>query len=92
MPIIAKAEAANRKQMKLFTTFSLLLVAVPLVRLRYVFDVERRTLDATVTSENVELVVGDSFEKRGSAGWDGACSKVIGDSAKNFKHLFCRGF
>ena len=69
----------------LLTTFSVL-VAVPRVRLRDVFDVERRTLDATVTSENVELVVGDSFEKRGSAGWDGACSKVIGNSAENFKH------
>lgn len=82
---MAKTLTANRKQMMLLTVFSVL-VAVPRVRLRDVFDVERRTLDATVTSENVELVVGDSFEKRGSAGWDGACSKVIGDSAENFKH------
>jgi len=85
MLIMAKTDAANRKQMKLLTTFSVL-VAVPRVRLRDVFDVERRTLNGAGTSENVELVVGDSFEKRGSAGWDGACSKVIGDSAENFKH------
>lgn len=71
--------------MKLFTTFSVL-VAVPRVRLRDVFDVERRTLDATGSTENVELVVGDSFEKCGSSGWDGACSKVIGNSAEDFKH------
>ena len=45
MPITAKAEAANRKQMKLLTTFSLRLVAVPRVRLRDVFDMERRALD-----------------------------------------------
>ena len=45
MPIMAKAEAANKKQMKLLTTFSLLLVAVPLVRLRDVFDVEGCALD-----------------------------------------------
>jgi len=45
MPIMAKAEAANRKQMKLLTTFSLRLVAVPRVRLRDVFDMERRALD-----------------------------------------------
>jgi len=85
MLIMAKTDAANRKQMKLLTTFSVL-VAVPRVRLRDVFDVERRTLDATGTSENVKLVVGVSFEKRGSAGWDGACSKVIGNSAKDFVH------
>lgn len=71
--------------MKLLTTFSVL-VAVPRVRLRDVFDVERCTLDGAGASENVELVVGDSFEKCGRAGWDGACSKVIGDSAENFKH------
>jgi hypothetical protein len=88
MPIMAKAVAANRKQIKLLTTL-IVLVAVPRVRLRDVFDVERRTLDATGTSENVELVVGDSFEKRGRAGWDGACSKVIGNSAEDFKHLVC---
>lgn len=85
MLIMAKTDAANRKQMKLLTTFSVL-VAVPRVRLRDVFDVERRTLDATGSTENVELVVGDSFEKCGSAGWDGACSKVIGNSAENFVH------
>jgi hypothetical protein len=45
MPIMAKAEAANKKQMKLLTTFSLRLVAVPRVRLRDVFDMERRALD-----------------------------------------------
>lgn len=67
MLIMAKTEAANKKQMKLFTTFRVL-VAVPRVRLRDVFDVERRTLNATGTSENVKLVVGDSFEKRGRAG------------------------
>jgi hypothetical protein len=85
MPIMAKTVAAKRKQMKLLTTF-MVLVAVPRVRLRDVFDVECRTLDGAGATENVELVVGDSFEKRGRAGWDGACSKVIGDSAENFKH------
>lgn len=85
MLIMAKTDAANKKQIKLLTTFSVL-VAVPRVRLRDVFDVERCALNATGTSENVKLVVGDSFEKRGRAGWDGACSKVIGDSAENFKH------
>lgn len=83
---MAKAVAVNRKQMKLLTTFSLRLVAVPRVRLRDVFDMERRTRDGAGTLENVELVVGDSFEKCGRAGWAGACSKVIGDSAENFKH------
>ena len=83
---MAKAVAANKKQMKLLTTFSLRLVAVPRVRLRDVFDVERCTRDGAGSLENVELVVGDNFEKCGSAGWDGACSKVIGDSAKNFVH------
>jgi len=65
MPIMANAEAANRKQMKLLTTFSLRLVAVPRVRLRDVFDMERCTLDGAGTAEKDELVVGDSFEKRG---------------------------
>jgi len=65
MPIMAKAEAANKKQMKLLTTFSLRLVTVPRVRLRDVFDMERRALDGAGTAEKVELVVGDSFEKRG---------------------------
>ena len=83
---MAKAVAANKKQMKLLTTFSLWLVAVPRVRLRDVFDVERCTRDGAGSLENVELVVGDNFEKCGRAGWDGACSKVIGDSAKNFVH------
>ena len=46
MPIMANAEAANKKQMKLLTTFNLRLVAVPCVRLRDVFDMERRALDA----------------------------------------------
>ena len=71
--------------MKLLTTF-MVLVAVPRVRLRDVFNMERRTFDGAGATENVELVVGDSFEKRGRAGWDGTCSKVIGDSAENFKH------
>lgn len=82
---MAKAVAANRKQMKLLTTFSVL-VAVPRVRLRDVFDVERCTLNAAGSTENVELVVGDSFEKCGSSSRDGAFSKVIGDSAENFVH------
>ena len=47
---------------------------------------ERRTRDGAGALENVELVVGDNFEKCGRAGWDGACSKVIGDSAEDFKH------
>lgn len=47
---------------------------------------ERRTRDSAGALEKVELVVGDSFEKCGRAGWDGACSKVIGDSAKDFVH------
>ena len=86
MPIMAKAEAANKKQMKLLTTFSLRLVTVPRVRLRDVFDMERRALDGAGTAEKVELVVGDSFEKRGRSSWRGACSVFIGDSAKNFVH------
>lgn len=65
MPIMANAVATNRKQMKLLTTFSLRLVAVPRVRLRDVFDMERRALDGAGTLEKVELVVCDSFEKRG---------------------------
>jgi len=48
--------------------------------------VERRTRDGAGSLEKVELVVGDNFEKCGRAGWDGACSKVIGDSAEDFKH------
>ena len=51
MPIMAKAEAANRKQMKLLTTFSLRLVAVPRVRLRDVFDMERCALDTATRLE-----------------------------------------
>ena len=47
---------------------------------------ERRTRDGAGALEKVELVVGDNFEKCGRAGWDGACSKVIGDSAEDFKH------
>ena len=86
MPITAKAEAANKKQMKLLTTFSLRLVAVPRVRLRDVFDMERRALDGAGTTEKVELVVGDSFEKRGRSSWAGTCSKVIGNGAEDFKH------
>ena len=82
---MANAVAANRKQMKLLTTFRVL-VAVPRVRLRDVFDVERCALNAAGSTENVELVVGDNFEKCGSSSRDGACSKVIGDSAENFKH------
>lgn len=72
--------------MKLLTTFSLRLVAVPRVRLRDVFNVERCALNAAGSTENVELVVGDNFEKCGSSSRDGACSKVIGDSAKDFVH------
>ena len=83
---MAKAEAANKKQMKLLTTFSLRLVAVPRVRLRDVFDMERRALDCAGTAEKVELVVGDSFEKRGRSSWRGACSVFIGDGAKDFVH------
>lgn len=45
MPIMANAVAAKRKQMKLLTTLSVRLVAVPRVRLRDVFDVERGALD-----------------------------------------------
>lgn len=82
---MAKTLAANKKQIKLLTQFSVL-VAVPRVRRRDVFDVERRTLDAAGATETVELVIGDNFEKCGRAGWDGACSKVIGDSAEDFKH------
>ena len=82
---MAKAVAANRKQMKLLTTFSVL-VAVPRVRLRDVFDVERCTFNAAGSTENVELVVGDNFEKCGSSSRDGACSKVIGNSAEDFVH------
>ena len=47
---------------------------------------EGRTLDGAGAAENVELVIGDNFEKCGSSGWDGACSKFIGDSAKDFVH------
>ena len=64
----------------------MVLVAVPCVRLRDIFDVKRCALNAAGSTEYVKLVVGDSFEKRGSAGRDGSCSKVIGDSAENFKH------
>lgn len=77
--------------MKLLTTFSVL-VAVPRVFLRDVFGVEGGACNGAGALEYVELVVGDSFEKRGSSSRDGACSKVIGDSAEDFKHLVCRGF
>lgn len=85
MPIMAKTVAANKKQMKLLTTFRVL-VAVPRVRLRDVFDVKRCALNAAGSTENVELVVGDNFEKCGSSSRYGACSKVIGNSAKDFVH------
>jgi hypothetical protein len=85
MPIMAKTDAANRNAIALLMQ-RIVLVAVPRVRRRDVFDMERRALNATGLAEKVKLVVGDNFEKCGSAGWDGACSKVIGDSAKDFKH------
>jgi hypothetical protein len=64
----------------------MVLVAIPLVARRHVLDKECCTLNGTGAFEKLKLVVGDSFEKRGSAGWDGSCSKVIGNSAENFKH------
>ena len=85
MPIMAKTDAANRNAIALLMQ-RIVLVAVPRVRRRDVFDMERRALNATGLAEKVKLVVGDNFEKCGSAGWDGACSKVIGDSAKDFVH------
>ena len=85
MPIMAKTDAANRNAIALLMQ-RIVLVAVPRVRRRDVFDMERRALNATGLAEKVKLVVGDNFEKCGSAGWDGACSKVIGDSAENFVH------
>ena len=84
-PIMAKTEAANRNAIALLMQ-RIVLVAVTRVRRRDVFDIERRALNATGLAEKVKLVVGDSFEKCGSAGLDGACSKVIGDSAENFVH------
>ena len=87
MPIMAKAEAAKRKQIKLLTTFSLRLVAVPRVRDWDERDVKCGALDRAGTAENVELVVGDSFEKRGRSSWRGACSVFIGNGAKDFVHV-----
>lgn len=85
MPIMAKAAVANNKQIALLMRF-MVLVGIPRIRLRDELNEERCALDGAVAFENVELVVGDNFEKRGSAGWDGACSKFIGNSAKDFVH------
>ena len=67
MPIMAKTDAANRNAIALLMQ-RIVLVAVPRVRRRDVFDMERRALNATGLAEKVKLVVGDSFEKCGSAG------------------------
>ena len=82
---MAKAAVANSKQIALLMRF-MVLVGIPRIRLRDELNEERCALDGAVAFENVELVVGDSFEKRGRSGWDGACSKFIGDSAKDFVH------
>lgn len=82
---MAKAAVANNKQMALLMRF-MILEGIPRIRLRDVFNEERCALDGAVAFEKVELVVGDSLEKRGRAGWDGAGSKFIGNGAKNFVH------
>ncbi len=64
----------------------MVLEGIPRIRLRDVFNEERCPLDGAVAFEKVELVVGDSLEKRGRAGWDGAGSKFIGNGAKDFVH------
>ena len=82
---MAKAAVANRRQIALLMWF-MVLVGIPRIRLRDVFNEERCALNGAVAFEKVELVVGDSLEKRGRAGWDGAGSKFIGNSAKDFVH------
>ena len=82
---MAKAAVANRRQIALLMRF-MVLVGIPRICLRDVFNKERCALDGAVAFEKVELVVGDSLEKRGRAGWDGAGSKFIGNGAKNFVH------
>lgn len=82
---MAKAAVANSRQIALLMWF-MVLVGIPRIRLRDELNEERCALDGAVAFENVELVVGDNFEKRGSAGWEGSYSKFIGDSAKDFVH------
>jgi hypothetical protein len=85
MPIMANVAATITQQMALLMRF-MVLEGIPRIRLRDVFNEERCALDGAVAFEKVELVVGDSLEKRGRAGWDGAGSKFIGNRAKNFVH------
>ena len=82
---MAKAAVANSKQIALLMRF-MVLVCIPRICLRDKLNEERCALDGAVAFEKVELVVGDSLEKRGRAGWDGAGSKFIGNSAKDFVH------
>jgi len=82
---MAKAAVANSRQIALLMRF-MVLVGIPRIRLRDVFNEERCTIDGAVAFEKVELVVGDSLEKRGRAGWYGAGSKFIGNGAKDFVH------